>query len=392
MPNPTLAAGVESFDPAILPHGARAHALERFAAMSSGRERPGRYWKIDLDALDLQTLQLEPAAAAPRIDAPARPGLFTGDLATALRERPELVARVFGRVVDGGERKYANLATAFANAGAFVHVCAGVSIDEPIVITYAAGEAALFAHTLVLLEDGASATVIERLEGTQPGAFVCMNAELLTGDGAYAVYASAQQLPADARVFFSRAAKPGAGATVEWAAAELGANLCAGTIDVAIERPGANVHVTALFFPNGEQHVDLVSTVSHDVGNARSQTLVKSAAAGRGQGRYLGNIRIAAHAQGSQAFLRDDALLLSAQAHIDSVPALEIAANDVKAYHGATVGALDEEQIFYMISRGITRSEAEKMIALGFFEPAIELFPTQALREELRRYLEGKIA
>ncbi|HZT11904.1 MAG TPA: SufD family Fe-S cluster assembly protein, partial [Candidatus Baltobacteraceae bacterium] len=132
-------------------------------------------------------------------------------------------------------------------------------------------------------------------------------------------------------------------------------------------------------------------TVSHEVGESQSRTLVKSAAAGQGQARYLGNIRIAPHAQATDAALRDDALLLSKRAHIDSVPALEIAANDVKAYHGATVGALDEEQIFYMTSRGIERQQAETMIALGFFEPAIEHFPANALREEVRAALRAKV-
>ncbi|MHB8230698.1 MAG: SufD family Fe-S cluster assembly protein, partial [Vulcanimicrobiaceae bacterium] len=112
---------------------------------------------------------------------------------------------------------------------------------------------------------------------------------------------------------------------------------------------------------------------------------------GSGQARYLGNINIAAHAQGSNASLRDDALLLSKKAHVDSVPALEIAANDVKAYHGATVGALDEEQIFYMTSRGIERDEAERMIVLGFFEPVIDRFPTRELRERIRAALQAKV-
>jgi Fe-S cluster assembly protein SufD len=119
---------------------------------------------------------------------------------------------------------------------------------------------------------------------------------------------------------------------------------------------------------------------------------VKSAAIGRGQARYLGNIRIVPHAQGTESSLRDDALLLSKRAHIDSVPALEIAANEVKAYHGATIGALDDEQIFYMTSRGIAREDAEKMIALGFFEPVVDRFPTEALRERLRSALEAKVS
>ncbi len=158
-----------------------------------------------------------------------------------------------------------------------------------------------------------------------------------------------------------------------------------------MEAPGAEAGVTALFFPNGSQHVDVVSTVDHRVGETRSQTMVKSAATGAGQARYLGNIRIAAHAQGSDASLRDDALLLSRKAHIDSIPALEIAANDVKAYHGATVGAIDQTQIFYMESRGIARAEAERMIALGFFEPAIARFPSENLRTELRAALAEKL-
>ena len=96
-------------------------------------------------------------------------------------------------------------------------------------------------------------------------------------------------------------------------------------------------------------------------------------------------------AQGSDARLRDDALLLSADAHVDSVPALEIAANDVKAYHGATVGAIDDEQIFYMESRGIEPAAAERMIALGFFEPAIARFPTESARDAIRQALAEKL-
>ena len=118
---------------------------------------------------------------------------------------------------------------------------------------------------------------------------------------------------------------------------------------------------------------------------------MRSAGTGHGQGRYFGNIKILADAHGADASLRDDALLLSAGAHIDSVPALEIAANDVKAFHGATVGAISEDELFYAESRGIARADAERMIALGFFEPAISRFPTDALRAELRSALGLKL-
>jgi Fe-S cluster assembly protein SufD len=160
---------------------------------------------------------------------------------------------------------------------------------------------------------------------------------------------------------------------------------------VAIEDSGVQADIAGLFFPRDDQHVDLITNVDHNAGHSFSETIVKSAATGRGQARYVGNIRIVPKAQGTDSSLRDDALLLSQKAHIDSVPALEIAANDVKAYHGATVGAIDEEQIFYMTSRGIDRESAEKMIALGFFEPAIARFPGEDLRERLRAALEEKV-
>ena len=179
---------------------------------------------------------------------------------------------------------------------------------------------------------------------------------------------------------------------MSWASAELGGELAASDLSVSIEAPGAEANLTAIFFPRGSQHVDVVSTVEHRAGDATSETIVKTAARERGQARFLGNIRIAPHAQGSDARLRDDALLLSPTAHVDSVPALEIGANVVKAYHGATVGAIDAEQIFYMESRGLERGAAERMIALGFFEPAIERFPTIALRDEIRASLAAKLS
>jgi Fe-S cluster assembly protein SufD len=378
------------FAPALVLPERRDSLLARAAALSSGREKPGRYWRIDIDAIDL-TARTPAPYAAPQIDAPAIRGGFAGDLEAALKDYRSLIDRVFGSAIPLEDRKYAALSAALCNGGAFVYVPAGVAVDEPIQITYDAPEAPFFPYTLVLAERGARATIIERFRG-QAGAALCSATEILSGEGATVTYAAEQILPEDARIFFTRAACPGKDSSLSFALAELGAGLSVGSADVRIAAPGASATIAALFFPQREQHLDLISTVSHDAGASQSQTLVKSAAAGRGQARFLGNIRIAPHAQETDAKLRDDALLLSEGAHIDSVPALEIAANQVRAYHGATVGALDAEQIFYMTSRGLPRDQAERMIALGFFEPAVEHFPTNALRERIREALEAKVA
>lgn len=367
----------------------RQALLARSFELRSGREKPSRFWKIDLEALDFSGVTVAPAPA-PAITAPQARGLVACDLATAARSHQEKFSAAFGIALDAEQSKFGALAAALCNTGAFIYVPADVAVDDVIEIAYDASAGAIFPYTLVVLEHGAQCTIVERLSGAA-GSLVCGAAEIVTGESASVQYAADQQTAQDARVLFTRVAKPGKDASVVWSVAELGAGLSVGSIDVLVQNPGIETQINAFFFPRDDQHVDLVSTVSHDVGDSQSETLVKSAATGRGQARYLGNIRIAPHAQATESALRDDALLLSKRAHIDSVPALEIAANDVKAFHGATVGALDEEQIFYMTSRGIAREDAEKMIALGFFEPVIDRFPTQALRERLRAALEAKV-
>ena len=364
-------------------------ALDRFRSTKSGREKPGRFWKIDLEAIAPR----EPVVGGGVELAISNPNAraIVCDLATAKREHAALLERAFGKT-SAATTKFGALAFAYAESGAFVYVPADAACDDPISIVHRIRDGAnAFPYTVVFAERGARVTVVDRWEGGD-GAFVCGATEIVTAGDAHVTYACAQLLHPNAQAISTRAALPGRNARVAWTCAELGSALSVADLSVSIDHPGIDSEIATIFFPNGNQHVDIVSTVDHRAGESQSVTIVKSASTDKGQGRYLGNIRIAAHAQGSDASLRDDALLLSKASHIDSVPALEIAANDVKAYHGATVGALDNEAIFYMESRGIDRRAAERMIAIGFFEPAIERFPTAALRDELRRAIEGKLA
>lgn len=375
--------------PSLLTPEERSAALTAFAQTRSGREKPGRYWKIDLESLT-PDVRAGVVAGSVTIEGTS-PRAIAVSLETAARDHALLLGRAFRLAIEP-QQKFAHLALAHAGLGAFIYVPADCALDEPIVVRYrAAANETIFPYTVVLAERGARLTVVERLE-LGSDAFACGVAEIVTEEGADVTYASAQFAPDNARVLFTRAARPGRDARIAWANAELGGALSVSDVGVTIAQPGVDANIATLFFPTGSQHVDVVSNIDHRVGDATSDTLVKSAAAGHGQGRFVGNIRIAANAQHSDAALRDDALLLSEGAHIDSVPALEIAANDVKAYHGATVGALDQEGIFYMTSRGIERMQAERMIALGFFEPAIDRFPTEALRDELRAALQAKVA
>lgn len=367
----------------------RIAALDRFLVTTSGREKPGHFWRVDFESVSPAADAVDAGAGNVAIEN-ADAKIIACDLVTAARDHKDLLARAL-RSTDANEKKFGALAEAFAGLGAFVYVPADRACDEPVSIHYRTGSGAIFPWTVVLAERGARLSVIERTT-TGEAAFACGVTEIVAEEHADITFAVAQRAGDGARSLSHRIGRPGRNARISLALAELGADFAAGDVAISIEHPGAEARVTALFFPNRSQHVDLVSTVDHRAGEATSETIVKSAARDRGQARFLGNIRIAPHAQGSDARLRDDALLLSTTAHIDSVPALEIAANDVKAYHGATVGAIDAEQIFYMESRGLERASAERMIALGFFEPAIERFPSATLRDEIRAALADKLA
>jgi FeS assembly protein SufD len=411
----------------------RREALARYEELPAPGARPNRGWKYDYAKLAFEELRWTTGSVAmpamptvPQRPDPAddveidRPALATANagglffFGATVVDAPSNVdprvtvapldartVRAFGVTLDGvrGEivnwrgDKFAALATAYENCGAFVHVPAGVQLDAPIQLVFANGQAhddAVFPHVVVVLGANARATVIERHVG-DGDAFVCGVVEVQAGDGAELDYAVVQQAGEAARLFFSRGARCARDAQVHWHLAELGGALARTVLDVRLEAPGARAETSALFFNTGLQHVDLVSGVEHVVGPTTSDTVVRSAATDRGQGRYAGNIVILPKAHGSDASLRDDALLLSKRAHIDSVPALEIAANDVKAFHGATVGSLDEDALFYAGSRGIARSAALRMITLGFFEPVIARFPSEALRDEVRTALDRKI-
>jgi Fe-S cluster assembly protein SufD len=395
-----LEAMLGRLGPGSIDASKRYDALARFEELPARSSvRGGRSWKYDLAKIDLSELATFSASSLPEAEvdleslAPvARRAGVTIERFSVARERHRVAfERAFGMALDPRDDTFASLALAFQNHGTFIDVPAGTAIDEPIVIGYEGRDEALFPYTLVSLGRGARATILERLSSVEGAALVCALTEIVLDEGARLSYAVDQRTSGSTRAIATRRALLGANAELDFAVAELGAKHAVSRFRSVERSPGARTGAVAVFFSDGDQHVDIETETVHAAPNTASDTIVRSAGIGRGQGRYLGNIKILADAHGADARLRDDALLLSEGAHIDSIPALEIAANDVKAFHGATVGAISEDELFYAESRGIERARAERMIALGFFEPAVARFPTDALRDDIRQALENKI-
>ena len=311
-------------------------------------------------------------------------------LADAKRVWPERVRALQGRIVAPAADRFTALATAFQNCGAYVEIPAHLQLDAPLQIVWSArpGEPqAVFSQTLVRVGANARATVFERHLGSSES-FVDGIVEIDIAPGARLDYVVVQEADDGARLFFSRAARCAADSAIGWHVADLGGALVRERTIAHLDGERAGAELNAFFFARGFGHVDSHALLEHGAPHTRSQTVARNAASGRGQGRFDGIVRIARNAHAADASMRDDALVLSRDAYFDSTPSLEIAAGDVRAYHAATVGSLDEDQLFYVQTRGIARDRAERMVALAFFEPAIARFPGEALRDELRTALD----
>ena len=354
-------------------------------------QAPNRKWKHDLRALELGDLTFSATPILQLAQPLNVPGVVVCDFATARREHAAAFAAAYDLAL-ANATKFGALTRAFAPDGLFIHVADGVTLVEPVRLGVVAieGEDAL-PHVIVSAGADARVDIIELAGGDTGGGLVCSATEIVAAPGARVSYSILQEFGPRTRSIATRRARIGKDAEVHLAFAAIGAQLCVEDIAEYAAGEGASARLSGLFFATGEQHVDIASDVQHLVGSTSSDTVVKGAAGDHAQARFLGNIRIAAQAHGSDATLRDDSLLLSPTARIDSVPALEIAANDVKAFHGATVGALDPENLFYIMSRGLDRATAERLVTLGFLEPAVARFPNDAVREHLRAALGKKL-
>jgi Fe-S cluster assembly protein SufD len=314
-------------------------------------------------------------------------------LADAKRTQRATVDAIAGTIVATNADRFAALAGAFQNCGAYVDVPAGVELDPPLQIVWASapGEAsAVFSRTVVRVGENARATVVERHVGSTES-FVCGTVEIDLAPGAQLDYVVVQQADDGARIVVRRGVRCAPGARIGWHVADLGGALVRTTLETKLDGARSGASVGALFFARGFANVELTADVDHRASETRSQTIVRAVATERGQGIARGTIAIRPDTHRCDASFRADALVLSRDAYLEAVPALDIASNDVAAHHAATVGALDEEELFYVQSRGIARGRAERMIALAFYEPAIARFPSEALRDEVRTALDAAL-
>ena len=295
----------------------------------------------------------------------------------------------------GWNEKFAAHNAARWEHGLLVHVPKGVVLEQPLYVRIANSVAggSLFWRLLVVAEPESRFALVEEYVSSTPDLAAYSNAavEIVVRQAAKVEYVSVQNLSRGTWHFGSHHARVERDAELDWVAGGFGSAKGKVWIQNDLAGPGATSRVTGAYFADGTQHLDYDTFQEHIAPSTTSDFAFKGALRDTARAVWRGMIRVEEGAQKTNAYQENRNLLLSKSAHADSIPGLEIMANDVRCTHGATLGQVDREQLFYLMTRGLTRAEAERLIVRGFFQDVLDRVELAPVREARAAALEARI-
>jgi len=303
---------------------------------------------------------------------------------------PEEHERLYSLV--GWDEKFAAHNAAMWKHGLLVVVPKGVVLEQPLYVRIAA-TGQTFWRLLVVAEEGARASLIEEYASPAQDTEAYSNAvtELFVEPAARLEYVSLQNLSKETWHFASHHARVERDAELDWVAAGFGSKRGKTRIQNDLNGPGATSRVTGAYFADGTQHLDYDTFQEHIAPNCESDFAFKGALRDEATAVWRGMIRVEPNAQKTNAYQECRNLMLSPTTHAVPIPGLEIMANDVRCTHGATVGRVDREDLFYLMSRGLTRPEAERLIVRGFFQNVLDRIEIEPVRDAVTSALDARI-
>jgi Fe-S cluster assembly protein SufD len=288
----------------------------------------------------------------------------------------------------GAAEKFAAHNAALWEHGLLVHVPRGVELAEPLYVRVSLP----FWRLLVIADEGSRFSLVEEYASTGEGeAYSNAVVELFVEEGAKLEYVSLQNLSRETWHFASHHARVERDAELDWVAGGFGSKKGKTRIQNDLAGPGATSRVTGAYFADGTQHLDYDTFQEHIAPSTTSDFAFKGGLRDNASAVWRGMIRVEKDAQKTNAYQENRNLMLSDTAHADSIPGLEILANDVRCTHGATLGQVDREQLFYLMARGLSRADAERLIVRGFFQDVLDRIELQPVREALGAALEARI-
>ena len=313
-------------------------------------------------------------------------GVIFCDMHTAVARYPHLVQKYF--MTDGvpiSEGKFAALHGAFWRGGTFLYVPKNVKAVAPLHSVLWSVNGRTFTHTLVVLDEGAEAIFMDEYASADGQAQAFHNGviELLVGDNASLIYAGLQDFGVNVWQFNHERGRVGRDGKLDWVTSMMGTRLTKAFQTLELDRPGGWGRMSGIFFTNGRQHLDLDTQQNHNAGDTTSDLLYKGALREKSRTVWQGMIKALPDSQRIDGFQANRNLMLDQTARADSIPGLEIEADDVRCTHASAIGKLDEEEIFYLMSRGIPRRTAVEMSVQGFFDPLMRRIPFEGIRTRI---------
>ncbi|MEW5942133.1 MAG: Fe-S cluster assembly protein SufD, partial [Chloroflexota bacterium] len=328
-------------------------------------------------------------------DALANQGVVFTDFRAAEKYHPDLLKKLIGQIVKPDDGKFAALASALAQNGILLYVPKGVTVDAPLhsVLWGPGVDLAYFSRLIVFVDDGASVTYVhESASPDETGhALHAGVVEIHVGQEATLKFVELQSWGRGVWNFSHERARVERGGNLDWIFGAVGSRLTKNFSDLDLVGEGAAGRMSGFYFTDGSQHLDHDTQQNHLAPHTTSDLLFKGALRGKSRSVWQGMIYVAPGAQKTDGYQANRNLVLSDAARADSIPGLEILADDVRCTHGATVGKMEQEPLFYLKSRGIPQAEAERLVVEGFFDPIMQRIPFEGVRERFQQAIMNKM-
>lgn len=374
----------------------RVEAFDLFEKLDMPDPKGDEWRYVDVRDFGFDRFAAPDAVRSP-VDLPedlAAKGVIFADLATALRDHPDLLREHFFTDVPLDEHRFTALHGAFVNDGFLLYVPKDVEVSIPLEFAHTlASGGSVFPHATIVVGENASVTVVDTFRSAdQTDPAICASVvEVDARRGATINYISLQQWGRNVHHFQTQRFIGHRDSTVRSLAVNLGSTFARTQVESVLTGEGSFSEMLGLYFADADQHFAQRTLQSHAAAHAVSDLLYKGALKERSTSEYSGLIKVAKGAQGTDAYQANRNLVLSEDAMARSIPQLEIEANEVRCTHGATVSPVEEEHLFYLMSRGIDRVTAQKLVVFGFFGEVLDRIRVGAVRDELSDAISKKV-
>jgi Fe-S cluster assembly protein SufD len=375
----------------------RQKALATYERLPAPSKTDEEWRRTDVSRLDPnQYSTLEHLDGQKLILAEALPkGVILMPLRQAAKDHPELVEPRLFSLVHADRDRFAALHAAFFTGGTFLYVPDGVVVDKPIIGQHFSHDAnsSVMPHTLIVAGRNSKFDYLDEYiaEKDDESGYRTGSAEIFVGEGAQVGYVAVQKWGRNVWHLADQRAELQKDSTLRLFNVTLGGKFSKTRMEASLAGEGSNAELKAIYFASGNQFFDFHTLQDHRVGNTRSDLLFKGALQDVSRTVYAGLIKIEKHAARSDAYQANRNLVLSDKAKATSIPMLEIDNNDVRCTHGATVGPVDPEHLFYLRSRGIPEPTAKRMLIQGFFGDVLDRIPFEHARKLVEAELEARI-